>query len=481
MSKFNLLDTNKIDDTSKLQYNYYDTTIGSSDVEINKNGGNENYAVNISYPVNTPNILYPDNLGTYNASKIYLSGVLHDNIQQLPITNTVGELIIEHSALTGSGKLYVCMLLNSINDDKYLDKNYDKSSIDNLIEIITSDNKRDQIILNTSILVQQNAIVYKDADKIIIVFVTPLIVSGESKTLLKKLSPNSSLFGIYNDGYKILPQNNISMTGKDEIYIDCSPTGASAEEIATYNVPINSEYTKDSGKIDVLKTTIQLCLAFFIIMITYYTIPYLYKIFIVKIINKLIDPEQKTIRNTAVDVVMCILAFMIFIALITGGKPNQFDNILYGVYFFVFFGLSLSIIIQNKTTNYFDTEKWNKIKDEYGNIIDKKSNQTITKIIMELGKLIIDVVYFIFTGPNKDYRNIISIVVLYSLTAIILIICRYGTKAISQTEFSNAMAIMFVLITVGVSMTNLFNKENSDTSNVIDDDIFNPIHDDEND
>ena len=184
--------------------------------------------------MNTPNALYPDSLGTYNANKIYLSGVIHNNIKQIPTTNAVGELIIEHNALTGTGKLYVCILLNYSSNILS-----DKNSADDLIYVVTSDDKRKQVLLNSSIPTQQNAVVYTENGNKIIVFVSPIYISSNSNNNIKKLS-TVQLFNTYSATYTVLPQNNISMAGNDDIYIDCSPTGASAEEIATYNVPINS-------------------------------------------------------------------------------------------------------------------------------------------------------------------------------------------------------------------------------------------------
>ena len=64
----------------------------------------------------------------------------------------------------------------------------------------------------------------------------------------------------------VLPKANISQRGEEEIYIDCTPTGESAETIATYNVPIQSEYTRDWGKLDFMKMTIQLLMVFILLV-----------------------------------------------------------------------------------------------------------------------------------------------------------------------------------------------------------------------
>lgn len=438
--KFDLANKSKIDNNSKLVYNYYNTTIGSSDVEINKSGNLNYYTVNISYPLNTPNALYPESLGTYNANKIYLSGVLHNNIKQIPTTNAVGELIIEHNALTGTGKLYVCILLNYSSSILS-----DKNSADDLIYVATSDDKRKQVSLNSSIPTQQNAIVYTENGNKIIVFVSPIYISSNSNNSIKKLS-TIQLFNRYSASYTILPQNSIAMAGNDDIYIDCSPTGASAEEIATYNVPINSEYTQDAGKLDFMKATVNLCLIFLLILITYFSVPFFYKISIIDIIEKLI-PGDKSIRNVTVDIILCFIAFIIFISLISNAaKTDNFENMLTAVYFIIFCLLSVAIISYNKTTGYFKYDWVKNITFEY----DKLFNEML-QFFGELG-------LFICKGPDDSYVNIIRILVLYIITIVILVILRYGTKNIRKNEFSTSLGVMALLIVFGVSMVALLNK-----------------------
>jgi hypothetical protein len=442
--KFDLADKSKIDNNSKLVYNYYNTTIGSSDVEINKSGDLKYYTVNISYPLNTPNALYPDSLGTYNANKIYLSGVIHNNIKQIPTTNAVGELIIEHNALTGTGKLYVCILLNYSSNILS-----DKNSADDLIYVVTSDDKRKQVLLNSSIPTQQNAVVYTENGNKIIVFVSPIYISSNSNNNIKKLS-TVQLFNTYSATYTVLPQNNISMAGNDDIYIDCSPTGASAEEIATYNVPINSEYTQDAGKLDFMKTTINLSLIFILILITYFSVPFLYKISIIDIIDKLID-GNKLLRNIAVDIILCFIAFIIFISLISNAaKTDNFENMLTAVYFIIFCLLSIAIITYNKTTGYFEHDWVKNITFQYDELFNE-----IIQFFGELG-------LFICKGPdensNPSYKNIIRIFVLYIITVVILVILRYGSKSINKKQFSTSLGVMAPIIIFGVSMVALLNK-----------------------
>lgn len=97
----------------------------------------------------------------------------------------------------------------------------------------------------------------------------------------------------------------MSSNKEDDIYIDCSPTGESAENIATYNVPINSEYTKDAKKLDLMRTLLNLCLALIILIITYFTIPRLYKYGIIDPINRefpdVDKPDKEILKKTDED------------------------------------------------------------------------------------------------------------------------------------------------------------------------------------
>ena len=466
MSTFDLSETSKLDNTSKILYNYYNTTVSSSDVEVKSKSGSKYYTINVAYPANTPNVLYPDSLGTYNADKIYLSGGLHNNIKQIPNTNTVGELIIEHNALTGSGKLYVCILLNYSSNIIS-----DKNNVDDLIDIATSDNARKQITLNNTILSQPNAIVYTDNGNTIILFVSPIYISGRSKENIKNLA-KPSLFTNYSSEYKILPQISISMAGKDEIYIDCSPTGASAEEIATYNVPINSEYTQDAGKLDFMKTTIQLCLVFLLIIITYYSVPFFYKTIIVDNIKKVMKTNiDKKNRNNAIDIILTLLSLLLLIYVTYDGVSNDnFDNVLSGVYFFVIFGLSIAIIGYNREANYFEDAEYR--TSDAG--VDSNAFERAGSIFKEIILFFKDCLIFTFIGPKTgkdsvDYKNIINITVLYGITAIILLILRYGTHVINKNVFILWLKIMAIVIVFGVSMISLMNKtelqSTADTNN----------------
>ena len=138
MSQFDI--TRNIDNSKKIVYDYNIVDINKSDITYNNNY----LKIKVSYPVNVPNLSYPDNLNTYNATNIYLSSLIHNNIAQIQSQYIIGELIIEHTAITGSGKLYTCFLL--LSDPSYI--NNEKNDVDKLITAYSKKTNKVSVSLN---------------------------------------------------------------------------------------------------------------------------------------------------------------------------------------------------------------------------------------------------------------------------------------------------------------------------------------------
>jgi len=322
----------KLDETNKnnkIVYDYNNIDIKKDDIVFDKK--TNNLKIPVTFPVNVPNVTYPNSLNSYNARNIYISGILHNNITQISSSSSsMAELIIEHKPITGFGTLYTCFLLEFINGSK------DVNDLDKLISMYNSKNTKNILFnLNKTIPTQDYCIIYKPKNSITtMVFTTPIYLNQNSYEIFinkkNKILVNS--FG-YNDNYIVLPKANISQRGEEEIYIDCTPTGESAETIATYNVPIQSEYTRDWGKLDFMKMTIQLLMVFILLLTTYFGVPIMYKRVVVDNISRLdIDtkikflkkgfdindnagytPADKHIRNITVD-----WALFLFSSLIIG-------------------------------------------------------------------------------------------------------------------------------------------------------------------
>ena len=117
---------------------------------------------------------------------------------------------------------------------------------------------------------------------------------------------------LVNKNFELMTSNAKEDGKQQEYYMDCAPVGHSSDEITTYNVPINSEYTRDSARMDIYKTLVNLCLVIIFMILTYFTVPHIYKYGIVDVINKMFqgssdaDNEQRIHRITTVDIVLSL-------------------------------------------------------------------------------------------------------------------------------------------------------------------------------
>jgi hypothetical protein len=445
--------TKNIDTTNKkLIYDYYPIIINKDDYSTSTY-----VTINTVFKPNAPNLLYPDTMNSYNATKIYITKLIHNNIAQIQSSNVIGELIIEHTPITGTGKYYTCFLLESNPKIKFTDSN----SVDDLIYKINKKNTNISFALNTSIPSQNNCIVYNinNTDKVF-VFTNMIYLNNKSYDYItKKITGTLSTTTLPKYAtYTVLPKNNITQQGEDEIYIDCTPTGESAETIATYNVPIQSEYTRDASKLDFMKTLINLMMFFIFILITYFTVPFFYKTVVVDNIHKLIkgDDHDKNRRNVAVDVFMCIVAVVLFFTMLGYGMNKNFEFVMYAVYFFVFFGLSASIVGYNREIGFFK----DKYRDIYKKFVEDPNNKDSPKILKfidilkELGQYIIEVVQFDVFGKGET-KPIIAMFATFILF-LIIILPIWLTKKISKTVFIFLMWFIPVFVILpGVSIISL--------------------------
>jgi hypothetical protein len=204
----------------------------------------------------------------------------------------------------------------------------------------------------------------------------------------------------------MLTTDNIQTSENDNIYMDCQPTGASADEIKTYNVPINSEYTNNASKIDLMTFVVQLSIIFSILVTTYFAIPRMYKWFIIDNVNKFVlnykekeldldgninteydnrgllnnqtpnsrewinfafklAEDEKTaqpkygidthIRIATIDVLLSIFFWSLYFAIAFNGL--SFNSVIMGIYFIIFYALSVSTIQFNKMSTDYLTSR----------------------------------------------------------------------------------------------------------------------------
>jgi hypothetical protein len=214
---------------------------------------------------------------------------------------------------------------------------------------------------------------YSNENDIVLVFTKTITINNDTYSMIQKFKNTTELFENFpkNNLFSILTQPSIMMRGTDEIYIDCNPTGVSDDTIATYNVPINSEYTKDSGKITLMKTAIQLSLVAIFLVVVYLTFPTAYKAIVINNVNKFIlennqmnDEKYKDetggidtfVRIQSADILLFCYAFLICCLLyvessITGNDSYQTSVI--ALYLFIIVALAYASISTKKESVAF--------------------------------------------------------------------------------------------------------------------------------
>ena len=148
--------------------------------------------------------------------------------------------------LAGTGRLLVCFLLTNVQSVMSADTSNDVDKIIDLVQKNDIDSATSlSVTLQSSLHYQEKAVVYIYGGITVIVFTAPIYINNNSKDYIATFDNTLELSSLKSptasQSYEILNEENIIRKGFDEIYIDCSPTGESAENIATYNVPIESE------------------------------------------------------------------------------------------------------------------------------------------------------------------------------------------------------------------------------------------------
>jgi len=366
--------------------------------------------INNFSPNTTSNLSYPKAANTYKSSELFILPTVHkvgnssvDIGTGQQINGVTGELIIKHTPITGTASVYLCFFLAHIASAITLTTVND---IDNIISFITTNTTNSGAIsttLQNCIPAQNKALQYTNSNgDNVFVFTNPIPINSASNTFitnLSQLTATSPPFLLPNppvNGLKV-STDNILTTADDNIYMDCRPTGISESDIKTYSVPINSEYTTNAAKIDLMATVVQLSVVFALMVASYFLVPMLYKKVIVDNVNKFIlkkaDSDNNTtktsqawvaekqknpkvlldkmsdgrtpvgidthIRLSTIDLLLSALLLSLFFINMTMGLSGGFNfaNVMVAIYFMIFFVLSMSTIQLNKmSTSYLQSK-----------------------------------------------------------------------------------------------------------------------------
>jgi len=479
-----------LDSKTTLKLNYDQTTIKDTDVKLNLNSLSVNYNI-----VTQPTIVYPNVSTTYNATQIRIYGVLHKNIKDLTCDSKgkslisknqiVGELVVEHTSKTGGyGKVYTCFLLKKGTSSTT------SNDIDNVINnyyVSDPDKHKDSVTLNLNqYITGTTAYVYSSGNDKVILVTTPIIINTSDKYVSSYVDKSTLLNVEPTDKKKtyteikytkstVVPETKVTTTpdiDKSGIYIDCKPTGESDKTIATYNVPINSEYTRDAQKLDFMKMTIHLCFVFIMVIVIYFVVPLFYKAAVIDSVNKFVNDSainypkikevipdiyngtdiNRFVRIRTADILIIIYSIIVFgILLHEGFKGNNFDLIMWALYFAIMFGLGFSTIQFNKINRDFMKTK---IKTNTGFRYEGKLYPDESQYqeppnylqFKDIGQFIPKAFEFIFK-EHAQY-NLVIMAFLACLTLFILVVCKLA-KTINKWSYvysALGYVIFFVII-----------------------------------
>jgi hypothetical protein len=346
-----------------------DTTNNSKYCKIAYNNGSD---INFSYSKIDPS--------EFTAKNFYLYGLLHNNLIGLTISNdnVIGELVIEHT--NTFNKVYTCYLLQkSSKPVSKIASTFNTSppkNIDDIINfVIDSESnkltglKLDDIVGNYN---KSLYFYYKDTtNKNIDIFIYPrsiIINNIDNINFVSNLSKQTSLFSINAPIQQTLIKERFTDNNKtegfsikeglsDDIYIDCSPTGVSSNDIATYNLPINSSIIGEKQQMDFINTSINFLIFTFIVFIIYFFVPSFYKKIVIDNVNKMNNIDSSLTRIRSIDIWISLFVFTLCFVLFTDGFDNNNGNsLIYGLFVVIIFAVSVSLIQSNKSDpNYMKT------------------------------------------------------------------------------------------------------------------------------
>jgi len=395
----------------------------------------------------------------YTAKNIYLYGLLHNNINGKTISNDsiIGELVIEHTNSSNYNKAFVCFLLEkSSNPLNRIASKFNTSppkNIDDIINFVINNSPTsqsnsltglflDNIIGNSN---KSSYILHKDTsnpNNSIIIFLKPIIVDNiDNINFVSNLSNTTDLFSINAPLYQTIKESFVEnfdgSNDNNDIYIDCKPTGASQEEITTYNLPINADLLGTKQQNDFIVTAINFIIFTFIVFVVYFSIPPMYKKIVIDTVNKLnpTEVDNPLVRIRSIDICISLFVFFICYVLFTDGfSNNNGSSLIYGLFTVIIFGVSVSLIQSKKSEKDYmltiisgcspkgrtygvdeDTSQYNQIDDFFNAIMSGikfyfKSVLKLNVSLFVIFSIVTLSVYYLVLGTTKDITKTLSFI-----------------------------------------------------------------------
>jgi len=382
--------------TTAMFFDYPNTAFSGAEInKMNMNQGDDNSKKHIvaqyNNPSATPNFIM-SNTNNYKATKIYITKLIHNVIPGLTEESNaleengkpvvIGELIVEHEPLSsGSQKLYSCFFL----------KEDTSGAVNNIDALISMSNDTEQGTSNELHIgrnlpqnndnTRSSAVSYNSNNNKVVINFLPASINTESVNIVKDLTYDMSdhflgtaealtkdKTGI-TDNYIVhgmtsvvnstsvdptSSSNNMpSMGPNSDYYLDCNPAGESKETIATYNIPINSEYTKGATMTQASQTIMNFIIFGVIIVAAYAIVPQVYFLIVFENFIKKTYNGKPTDTATADGVrlfdwsILVILASFLIMVLFSS-EDYGVMGLIYGIFFT---GLSCISVINSKMSD----------------------------------------------------------------------------------------------------------------------------------
>jgi hypothetical protein len=422
----------------------------------------------ITYPDDDSDLKLTDSGFAYHYKPVYvyIFNKLHSitGLTDIDTNNICGELVIEYEGKYSNKKIYLCVFL------KFIDNAPSSSNIDKIINMIQPPDSENKTSVDINLALDitkdnQKYVLYNvHSDmKAVIVLTEPILINAYSKIFCSNLTsvtslfvaipPNSNLYkSELNEMSEAAKKNPLIVNNKDEIYIDCAPTGESNTNIQTYNIPINSTIDTKINQLEFMKTAVNFFIFILTIIIIYFTIPAMFKQIVINNAIKLFkndldkdkakDKAKKRIRSAEIVIIIFFLIF-IFGTLQHGFKKNDYTSLTTGLFAFVIMGISISLILNSKLNTDYLTFANTTIN--YDDVDDKGKSFTDTQDIFALVSSC-----FNFMISSEGARWPILFLLLLSFT--ILLTVRYGTSKIDDKKFDTIRWQLLIYIPITASV-----------------------------
>lgn len=319
----------------------------------------------------------------YKAEYMYFASEIHENGRV--------ELVIEHSAIGSNKKLFLCIPLQ-----------VQTSSPGNSTSLFINSEEKESIPFDLAGDLPDNiqAKQYKDGENKVLVLTTPIYVSLSEGIQIPTSTQTNLPFS--KTKYSSMTET-VDLHPDNQIYIDCNPSGESAETIAAYNVPINSEYAKNEGKMNYERQAMYSGVFAIALVLIYFIVPWWYRTYVVEsVINWMgtqsISSLKKNnanysgeVRITLINKWLMILCGLYLLVNFTIGISSDPDLLTQTTYVAIMIALSvISIIIKGENSTFFkhkharegydvqlyellftqgNDSKWDETRDKYAGVL----------------------------------------------------------------------------------------------------------------